>query len=721
MAHMFQRYRAAAAFIAYTAVLLPAASTAQPTGAQTSGSSQDDPALRFKMPTVNVTAQKQEQDKQKLPVSVTAVPQETLENAGVHIVSDAAIFAPNTFFTEWTARKLSFARFRGISSSNANNPGITTFVDGVPQLSGHSSSLELLDTQQIEFIRGPQSALFGRNTLGGLVNVTSARPALGAWTGSLSIPFGNYSAWGVRGGVSGPVVKDKVSLGVSFAQVSRDGFTVNDVTGTDIDNRDAFTAKAQLLWLPTSAWETRVIVTGESARDGDYGLGDVAALRANPFHVARDFEGEATRDVFGTTIQARHLGRRITFSSTTGFVNWESRDITDLDYTPFPILTRDNTENDFQFTQEVRFASADGAALQLGNGASLRWQAGLFFFTQSYEQDAINGYAAGLVAPFPVSQHTPRSALDDVGIGLFGQGTLSFGERLDLVAGARFDYEDKSATLEDFFDSPFFPSSSLEADDSFSNVSPQLALAYRIQPDKSVYASVTRGYKAGGFNPAAPVGSESYGEENAWHVEGGVKTLFAGDRVSANAAVFYIDWDDLQLFTPNPAVPTQFYISNVGGASSKGVEFEVAARPAPGFDVFTSIGYTDARFGAGSVSSRINVEDNSIPNTPEYTVSAGLQYSRNLGPARLVGRADAVFYGAFEYDDANTLGQDAYSLVNFRLGLTGRFLMGEVMLRNAFDTRYIPLAFAYRNFAPSGFVGEMGAPRTLTVSAGVRF
>jgi iron complex outermembrane receptor protein len=424
----------------------------------------------------------------------------------------------------------------------------------------------------------------------------------------------------------------------------------------------------------------------------------------------------------GTTIQARHLGRRLTFSSTTGFVSWDARDTTDLDYTPFPIATRDNSENDFQFTQEVRFASADAAALRVGN-TSVRWQAGAFLFTQNYDQDAINTYSAGVLpdVPFTVSQHTPRAALDDVGVGLFGQATLTFGERLDVVAGARFDYEDKSARLETFFDSPFFPSSIVEGDESFSNVSPQVALVYRIQPDKSLYANVSRGYKAGGFNPASPVGAEAYEEEHAWHIEGGVKTLFASQRVSANAAVFYIDWDDLQLFQPNPAVPTQFYISNVGAARSTGVEFEVAARPAAGFDVFTSVGYTHARFGAGSFSNGLDVEDNKLPNTPEYTVGAGVQYTRELGRARLVGRADAVVYGSFEYDDANTLGQEAYSLVNLRLGVSGGFLTGEVMLRNAFDTRYIPVAFAYPGLAPSGFVGEMGAPRTLTVSAGVRF
>ena len=144
--------------------------------------------------------------------------------------------------------------------------------------------------------------------------------------------------------------------------MDREGFTVNDVTGNDIDNRSAFSGKAQLLWVPNSAWEGRVVVSGERARDGDYSLNDVAALRANPFHAARDFEGFANRDVVGTTILARRASGPVVFSSTTGFVNWKTQDVTDLDYTPRPILTRDNTEKDFQFTQEVRFASADTRA-----------------------------------------------------------------------------------------------------------------------------------------------------------------------------------------------------------------------------------------------------------------------------------------------------------------------------------------------------------------------
>ena len=701
--------------------LVPTTADAQPSGGPQTGSSQEEPEFRFRVPTITVTAQKEPEDQQKVPVSVTGVPAETLESAGVRIVSEAAIFAPNTYFTEWSARKLSNAQFRGISSS-PNNPAITTYFDGVPQLNANTSSIELLDIEQIEFVRGPQSALFGRNTLGGLVNINSARPSTSTWSGALSAPFGNHGIWGVRGGIGGPVINNKLSVSFSVAEMDRDGFTVNSVTGNDIDARSAFSGKAQLLYVPNAAWEGRVIFTAERARDGDYALNDVALLRENPFTAARDFEGHADRDILGTTVLLRRVAGPVSFTSTTGFLDWKTQDVTDLDYTPAPLIVRDNTEDAFQFTQEVRFASADSAPLSLSDRAQLRWQSGLFLFTNDYRQDAINQFSPFVFAPFPVTQHSPRSELEDFGVCLFGQGTITFNDRFDVVAGARFDYENKNAILETFTDPVVTAPGRVDDEEGFSNVSPQVSGAYRLRPDKTVYATIGHGYKAGGFNPASPAGSESYGEEKTWNVEGGVKTLWANGRVSANAAVFHIDWDDLQLNIPDPAVPAQFYIANIGGATSNGIELEIGARAAPGVDLFTAVGYTHARFGDGSISSGINVEGNKIPNTPDYTVSAGAQYSRPVGPATFQARADAVFYGAFQYNDQNSLGQDAYSLVNLRFAAVGRFLTGELLIRNAFDTRYIPLAFPYPSFAPvSGFMGEMGAPRTVTLSAGVRF
>jgi iron complex outermembrane receptor protein len=524
--------------------------------------------------------------------------------------------------------------------------------------------------------------------------------------------------------VSGPIT-DKLAVGLTIGHGEREGFTRNDVTGNDLDYRAASYGKAQLWWLPNSEWEARVIFTGERARDGDYALNDLEALRQNPFHAARDFEGFTNRDVLATTIQTRREGQRFAFSTITGFVNWKTQDVTDLDYSPAPLITRDNTERDFHFTQEVRFASASGAPARLADVVTMRWQTGIFFFTQSYEQDAINTFAPFVLSPqlnFPISQHSPESDLDDLGVGVYGQVTTTFSDNFDLTLGARFDHENKEAVLNTFYDPAFIPGRSVSAEKGFSNVSPQFAASYRFQAGRMVYASAGRGFKAGGFNPASPPGNETYDEEHAWHLESGVKALLADGKLSANAAVFFIDWSGLQLNLPNPAVPAQFYISNIGGARSKGAELELIARPHPAIDLFGVFGYTHARFDDGTSSSGVDVSGNKLPSTPDFTATLGGQLSRNLTPSvTLYGRGEVWFNGGFDYNDANSQAQEAYSLANFRAGIRGRFGFVEGWVRNAFDTRYIPIAFAYGALAPSGFVGEMGAPRRFGITMGLTF
>ena len=294
--------RAAAA----AAALFPTVATAQ------------SPAASITLPPVVVTAQKEPADLQRLPLSATGVLEDTILGAGIRIASDAALLAPNVHFTQFSARKLSNVRMRGIGSS-PGNPGVTTFIDGVPQLNDNTSSIDLLNVERIEFVRGPQSALFGRNTLGGLVNVVTERPSLVQWSGSFVAPFGNYGSTDLRGTVGGPL-GDTVAVGFSLGHSEREGFTTNAVTGNDLDFRSGTTFKAQALFTPRSDWEARVIVSGERARDGDYALNDLGALRNSPFQAARDFEGHTDRDVVSTTVLVRHEGPRVTLSSTTGVV-----------------------------------------------------------------------------------------------------------------------------------------------------------------------------------------------------------------------------------------------------------------------------------------------------------------------------------------------------------------------------------------------------------------
>ena len=666
---------------------------------------------------------KEPYDLTKLPLSVTPVDGTVLLASHITTLSDAAIASPNTFFSNFQARKLSFPRFRGISSG-PGNPGITTYVDGVPMIHTNTSSIELLDVEQVEIVRGAQSALFGRNAIGGVINVLSTRPSIDKWTGNVTVPLGSFGTAETRGAVSGPIASN-AAVSIAGGRSMRDGFTVNDITGNDIDTRQNTFGKAQIVWLPKANFETRVIVSGERARDGDYGLNDLAALRQDPFHVQRDFEGSTERDILSTAILTRLEKQSFSLSTTTGIVDWNTVDQTDLDYSPFPALGRLNKEDARQFTQEVRLASAANAPLRLSSATRMRWQVGAFYFNQGYNQDAVNSYAPGVISPqlpFAISEQSPKATLDDSGIGVYGLGTFMFGERLEVGVGARVDREMKDAVLETFTSPAISAPTSLTAERSFINVSPQASISFQPKAGLTTYASVNTGYKSGGFNPASPVGTDEFGEEHTWQFETGMKKTYAGGRLLTSAAFFYIDWDDMQLNVPNPFVPAQYYIANVAGARSTGLEIELNGRAAQGVDLFGSLGYTNSRFSSGSVSRGTDVSGNALPSTPDYTAMVGARYNRPIsGNLSLHASGEVAFTGGFNYDDAATASQDAYGLTHIRGGVTKGVIVIDGWIRNAFDTRYVPVAFDYPGLAPSGFVGELGAPRTFGISLGLRF
>ena len=453
---------------------------------------------------VFVTAQKQVTEAQNTPLSVSAVTAKTIEDAKITSVREAAYHAPNVVFTDFSVRRLSNPRFRGIGAS-PNNPAVTTYYDGVPQFSANSSSIELLDVEQFEFVRGPQGALFGRNTVGGLINITSTKPSLKQWTTSATGTCGNYDLWDGRVSAAAPVVEDRLAAGVGVGWSSRDGYTKNDLTGHDLDSRGAFFGKGQLLWQPAECWEVRLLLTGERDRDGDYALGDLVAIRTRPHHVARDFEGFTRRDLVAPTLLANYFGERLNLSLITGGVWWKTAEKTDLDYTTNSVAIGRNEESDAQFTQEIRIASATDAPWRLCDNASLKWQGGVFFFIQNYEQVAFHDLNPPLL---PVSlRSTSQATLDDIGIGIYGQAALTLWEKLTLTVGARGDLESKEANLRSFTTPASGPPGMQNLRDDFRECTPQFATMYHITPNGAAYATVARGFKAGGFNASSPSGA----------------------------------------------------------------------------------------------------------------------------------------------------------------------------------------------------------------------
>ena len=185
--------------------------------------------------------------------------------------------------------------------------------------------------------------------------------------------------------------------------------------------------------------------------------------------------------------------------------------MTDLDYTPLPLVTRSNGEKDLQFTQEVRVASAPAAPVKLSDTATLKWQGGVFLFTQNYDQSAVNSFAPFVLSPllpFSVDQHSPEAALDDGGIGVYGQGTVDVRQQDRRSPSApAFDYENKQGQPQHLLraaDLSRPPSSTPRSRSRTSRRSLRSAIA--CTPDAMTYVSVGRGFKAGGFNPGVAAG-----------------------------------------------------------------------------------------------------------------------------------------------------------------------------------------------------------------------
>jgi len=685
-----------------------------------------------RLPEVTVTALKEPASEQSVPVSVTTVTAETLKEADIQVVKEAAIYAPNVFINEFTARKLSNPYFRGVGSS-PTNPGVTTYIDGVPQLNANASNIELLDVEQIEFVRGPQGALYGRNTLGGLINITSRAPSLKEWTGGLEGSYGSYDFRDVRMNLSAPLVQDQLGMSFAGGYSARDGYTKNLVSGNSLDNREAGFGKFQLQLKATDDYNARLIFFAERDHDGDYALGDLNAVRATPRQVSHDVEGYTHRDIYAPTLLQNLTTDEMEISSITGGVWWRTADATDLDYTAFPQATRFNSEKEYQLTQEFRFASLKDQPLALCDDLKLAWQGGLFEFYQNYDQNAFNDINTSY--PFgsywlPIQVHDQTDAtLKNWGTGIYGQTTLTAWDQLDFILGLRYDYENATADLNPLTTTtsrvmPLFSSVSGRPSDlsrDSSSISPQFGLAWHVTHDMMLYGKVTSGFKAGGFNAVAPSGEESYGPETSWCYEVGTKTEWFDGKLRANAALYYIDWRGLQLNEPLPADPTSYFIGNAGSANSKGAELELNYRPLKGWDLFGGVGYTDARFGSNSFSGGLDVSGNRLPYAPQCTVNLGTQFAWELNAMwTLYARAQVTFYGDFQYDASNLASQESYSLADVRVGVRNRNWFTECWIDNAFNTHYVPIAFKYP-YTPSGYIGESGAPMTVGIRAGVNF
>ncbi|WP_302464700.1 TonB-dependent receptor [Bilophila wadsworthia] len=675
----------------------------------------------YKLDPVLVTAEKRTENVQDVPVSVTAISEQQIKDSGIRSIQDVARQVPNLFIANWGFRGNSYAFIRGIGAVN-NDPAIGFYVDDVNYMDSRVFDTNLFDIERIEVLRGPQGTLYGRNSLGGVVNIVTKKPDNEFHYG-LEQTVGNENLYETTLYMRAPLIKDKLFFGVSGTSEQMDGYNTNDFLDKKVDRRRGLNGRMQLRWMPTDKLDVTANVDGEKVNDGVFPLTDMDQADKNPHHVSYNYEGRDKRDTLGSSLRVAYDAPWFKVTSITAYRGYNDVTRNDQDFMPYDLITAREDIKDRQFTQEFRFASPEGSG-------PLKWLGGLYLYKkhQDHTLDLNYGQGAADMGMVPMAMtNTADSDIKTYGYAVFGQATYTLFDKLDLTAGLRYEYEkNKLDYASDYLAGgmvvPGMGSDirGRKHDDVFL---PKAQIAYRWTPDFMTYAGVSRGYRSGGFNTSfLDVSDLAFDPEYSWNYEVGFKSSWFNNRVNFNTSLFYIDLSDQQVTQVLPTANT--VIRNAGKSRSMGFEVEASALITEGLLFEGSFGYTDAKYRRYSDKvSGMDYAGNRTPLAPEYTYNLALQYSLPLlesfdffhkeDSLTWITRAELQGVGKFYWNDANTLKQDPYELVNLRTGLETDNYSITFWAKNVFDKKYNCVAFA---FSGSSALAQVGAPRSFGVT-----
>ncbi|PIE73376.1 MAG: TonB-dependent receptor [Deltaproteobacteria bacterium] len=661
---------------------------------------------------VLVTAEKRSENVQDIPTSIAVRSELDIADAHITTLQDLSNLTPNLYIANWGIRGTSYIFSRGIGAVN-NEPAMGFYVDDVGYMDPRAFDFNLFDIERIEVLRGPQGTLYGRNALAGVINIVTKKPD-NRFHGSAEYGYGKYNMH--QGGlhIQAPLVDDKLFLGLAGNYASREGFSENEFLDKDVDSRESINGRAKLRWTPSSALDVALAIDAESIDDGAFPLANLYDLRDTPHKVSYDHEGAYERDVFGGSLHVEYDAPQFTLTSISAYRSFDDMAKNDQDFTFLPLITSWEKIDDNQLTQEFRLGSAD-------TGSKLKWLVGLYGFRKDKEHFLNLNFAPGFLLPGGAVDRDSFSDVSTSGGALFGQFTYNLFTHLDLTAGLRYDYEHNDIKYNGEMYSHGIPLGQTNLDETQDSEAllPKFQIAYHKNSETMVYAGVTRGYRSGGFNPAyMDVSDQFFDSEYSWNYEIGVKTSWLNDRLTANASLFYITLQDQQIVQLLPSADT--VIRNGGEARSQGFELESTALLARGLTLEAGIGYTDAVYTEYTDKlSNTDYSDKQMPLAPEYTYNLALQYRKPMSTnLNLFSRIELNGVGDFYWNDANTLQQDAYSLVNIHTGVESEKWDILFWARNLFDTEYEVVAFEFPGSQP---IGQSGDPRIFGLTVRYRF
>ncbi|WP_158272112.1 TonB-dependent receptor [Marinicauda salina] len=735
-----------------------AATSGAPAGAQ-------DEAAASAGEVIVVTATKRETTLQDAPVSVSVFGEAYLEQNNIQEFSGFADSVPNVSAPDGLNGAGSAITIRGVTSQSRQlataEPAAGAYLDGVYVGPRGFLDYTVFDLERIEVLRGPQGTLWGRNTAAGAVIYTSRAPTE-HFEGYARAEVGNYNLRALRGAVSGPIVEDALLFRLAGVHYERDGYTDNLAGGT-LGTEDQQAVRGQLEWRPGPDVSVRLIGQYLSSDSIDkaptwYALpGQTAApeLSIGNVYGSRTAQTNVTprenAELYSATALVDWSVGGFEFASVTGWQSTDSYGVTDdegsaFDLAEFHFGSEGDPDNIERFSQELRVTTP-----LLMDRVDVT--AGLYYFREDQDAESyirVGEYVVdtfGLALPFGARalRERDRVAASTESVAFFGEANVYLSDALTLIAGWRVTDETKEfafSTGAQFLDGddailldiPFGPFTDLDTfeDTVFTG---KLGLEYDVNDDVMVYATVSEGYKSGGFNrsfPQAPDALDAFFDpESVTNYEVGLRATLAGGRGSLNVTGFYLDYTDLQVDTQIITSGGQLLnqTANAAEAESYGVELEAAWRPADRLELNAALGLLHAEFTDFDPSATADYSGNALPFAPDFNASLRGRYELYSGPAgRIAVQGEWVHQTSYFAGPENAPEgeQDAASLLHARLAYTDpdeRFELG-LWGRNLTDEELI-VDFNAQTLVNPLFAGAtlygFNAPRTWGVDLKVSF
>jgi iron complex outermembrane receptor protein len=617
--------------------------------------------------------------------------------------------APNVNFSSGGSRAR-FFQVRGIGErgqfSEPLNASVGLLVDGV-DLSGIGTAATLADVSQVEVFRGPQGTVFGANALAGLINVVTPDVA-DELSGSVDFGLGNYSAIDLGGVLSGPI-NDRVGFRISAHQYKDDGFIDNTRLGRDnTDNHDETTVRGKVAGdLDQGGWQ---VVFGSINVDNGY---DAFSLD-NDRNTRSDEPGSDTQESKYLGFKLDHnLNEKVALDASIAYVSsnidygydedWTFAGFDVDGYTATDLYSRDVDTA----TLDLRLLSRAGEGLGAGK---VDWVVGFYAFDRQVD----------LTRQYTYLEDNFTSDFDVDRLALYGEVSSELAAGLRISVGLRA--EEHSANYSDSESVSFAPDDNL--------LGGRILLEKVLADENLLYASLTRGYKSGGFNTSGSLDADLrlYDPETLWNLELGYKGSLLEDRLSLRAAVFRMQRRDVQTATsitrvrPNGSSEFIDYVGNAAEGINQGFEFELAFQASDRLQLSASLGLLDTQFEDYIDGSGQNLDGRDQAQAPSYQfyLSGDYQIAQDWAlNINVEGKDDYYF------SDSHAERSSSYELLNASIGYSTERWDFSLWGRNLADTDYFVRGFFFGNDPRDGYTArgftQLGAPRQFGVSASANF